>query len=127
MEKYLIDNNAISGFFSALLNQNGMAFLANVIDETPVISVITEIEALSWISQDKAKERTIKEFIADATVLALSPEIVAECVRLRRSRKIKTPDAIIAATALVYDLTLISNDKGFENIPRLNLIDPFTL
>ncbi|WP_183980102.1 type II toxin-antitoxin system VapC family toxin [Runella defluvii] len=127
MEKYLIDNNTISSFFSALLSETAMAFIASVIDETPILSVITEIEALSWISHDKTKEQTIKEFVADATILALSPEIVAECVRLRRSRKIKTPDAIIAATALVHDLTLISNDKGFENIPRLKLIDPFTL
>jgi predicted nucleic acid-binding protein len=34
------------------------------------------------------------------------------------------PDAIIAATALVYDLTLIThNTSDFENIANLNLLD----
>jgi len=104
-----------------------MVFMASAIDQTPILSVITEIEALSWVSQDKTKERLLKQFVSDATILALSPEIVTECVRLRRSRKIKTPDAIIAATALVHDLTLITSDQGFANIPGLRCTDPFDL
>jgi len=43
------------------------------------------------------------------------------CVALRRSKKIKTPDAIIAATAIALDLTLISSDNVFENIDGLKL------
>lgn len=127
MERYLIDNNAISSFLSASLSEPAMVFMASAIDQTPILSVITEIEALSWVSQDKTKERLLKQFVSDATILALSPEIVTECVRLRRSRKIKTPDAIIAATALVHDLTLITSDQGFANIPGLRCTDPFDL
>ena len=40
---------------------------------------------------------------------------------------IKLPDAIIAATALVYDLTLISrNVSDFKNIEGLKVLNPFT-
>lgn len=127
MGRYLIDNNAISSFFSESLSEVGMEFLAEVFDKTPWISVITQIEALSWVSGDKAKDAIIKEFISDATILDLDQDIITRCVRLRRSRKIKTPDAIIAATAIVYNLTLITNDKGFDNIPELNVIDPYSI
>jgi hypothetical protein len=57
MGQYLIDNNAISNFFSGLFTEKGMNFMAEVIDQTPTISVITEIEALSWINPDKIKNK----------------------------------------------------------------------
>ena len=127
MGQYLIDNNAISNFFSGLFTEKGMDFMADIIDQTPIISVITEIEALSWINPDKSKEQIVKSFIQDATILALTPTIVAQCVSIRRSRKIKTPDAIIAATAIVHNLTLITSDSDFNDITGLNVIDFFNL
>ena len=42
--------------------------------------------------------------------------------------KIKTPDAIIASTAIVNGLTLITrNTKDFKNIEGLKIIDPYEL
>ena len=127
MGQYLIDNNAISNFFSGLFDEKGMDFMAEVIDQTPTISVITEIEALSWINPDKSKEQIVKAFVQDATVLALTPSVVAQCVSIRRSRKIKTPDAIMAATAVVHNLTLITSDSDFNTIDGLQVIDPHSL
>ncbi len=43
MGQYLIDNNVISSYFSELFSENGMNFIAEIIDQTPNISVITEI------------------------------------------------------------------------------------
>jgi predicted nucleic acid-binding protein len=127
MGQYLIDNNAISNFFSDIFTDKGMDFMADVLDQTPIISVITEIEALSWINPDKSKEQIVKIFVQDATVLALTPAVAAQCVSIRRSRKIKTPDAIIAATAIVHNLTLITSDNGFKNIEGLKVMDPHQL
>jgi len=60
MGGYLLDNNAISVFFSGQLSENGMGFVTEVIDNKPIISVITQIEALSWITKDKSKEKIVK-------------------------------------------------------------------
>lgn len=122
-----MDNNAISSYFSGLFSEKGMDFIAEVIDQTPTLSVITEIEALSWINPDISKEEIIREFIQDANVLALTPAVVNQCVIIRRNGKIKTPDAIIAATAIVHNLTLITSDRDFNNIKGLNITDPRTL
>ena len=43
MGKYLIHNNAIVNFFSQLFTEKGMNFMADVIDQIPIISVIAEI------------------------------------------------------------------------------------
>ena len=98
--------------------------MSEIFDQTPIISVITEIEALSWISTDKSKEQIVKSFIQDSTVLSLTPAIVAQCIKIRRSQKIKTPDAIIAATAIVHNLTLITSDSDFNNIQGLKHMNP---
>ena len=104
-----------------------MKFIADIIDQTPNISVITEIEALSWVASEKVKEKILKEFIYDSNILQLTPEVVLQCVKIRRSRKIKTPDAIIAATAIAYNLTLLTNDNDFLGIQKLKLQNPFDL
>jgi len=122
--KYLIDSNIISSYFAEVLQETSMQFMANVIDKTPNLSVITEIEALSWVNLNKTKEVVLRAFIAGANVLYLTPRIVNECVKLRRSRKIKTPDAIIAATAITHNMVLLTSDHDFDNIPGLKVIDP---
>ena len=127
MGKYLIDNNVISNYFSGLFSAKSMDFVATIIDDIPNISVITEIEALSWVNPDKSKEKVVQEFVKEANVLTISPAIVSECVNIRRGKKMKTPDAIVAATAIVHDFTLNTSDSGFQNIQGLKVIAPSTL
>jgi len=127
MGQYLIDNNVISSFFSGAYAASGMEFVSAAIDARVNLSVITEIEALSWLCSDKSKEKIIENFVADSDIINLSPAIVASCIALRRSRKIRTPDAIIAATAITHSLTLLTSDRAFKNIEGLKIIDPFTL
>lgn len=124
MGEYLIDTNVISGYFSETLSESALDFLGVVIDNIPNLSVITEIEALSWINADKNKERILREFIGDSTIWGVTPQVVQQCVSIRRSRKIKTPDAIIASTAIVNNLILISSDANFEGVQGLRIINP---
>jgi predicted nucleic acid-binding protein len=127
MGKYLIDNNVISHYFSSFYTENGMNFIGEILDKTPNISVITEIEALSWINPNPQKENIVKNFISDSVIIQLNPEIVKKCIEIRRTNKIKTPDAIIAATAIIYKYILISSDKGFENIKGLKVLNPIEI
>ena len=53
--------------------------------------------------------------------------IVDKCIEIRRNCRIKTPDAIIAATAMIYDFTLLTSDFDFKRIPNLQLLNPFDL
>ncbi len=43
-------------------------------------------------------------------------------IDLKQKYKLKLPDAIIAATAIHYDLTFITSDGDFKNIKELELI-----
>lgn len=126
MGSYLIDNNIISKYFSDSFSEEMTNFISEIINQTPLISVITEIGALSWVSQDKNKEKNISDFISDSKIVTLNSEIVSLCIKIRRSKKIKTPDAIIAATAIFYDLILITSDNDFDGIQNLKLLNPLS-
>ena len=127
MEQYLIDSNIISDYFSASFSAKGLQFIDFVIDEIPNISVITQNELLSW-KTDSAKEQQIKNFIADSIIFNLTTNVITLCINIRRNKKIKTPDAIIAATALALDYTLVTNnEQDFANIHNLKIINPFKM
>lgn len=124
MEQYLVDTNVVSDYFSASLPVTGMQLLDTVIDATPNLSIITQIELLCW-NTDETTTQNVKDFIADSVVLDISPDVVDQCVSLRKGEKIKTPDAIIAATALAYGYTIITaNEKDFANIKGLKIVNP---
>ena len=124
MEQFLIDTNAISDYFSAALPAKGVQLMDYVIDEIPKISLISQIELLCW-KTDVVKEQKIKDFIADSVILNITPNVITHCVNIRRNKKVKTPDAIIAATAMAHGYTLITNnEKDFTNITGLKIINP---
>jgi predicted nucleic acid-binding protein len=125
MEQYLIDTNVVSDYLSDSFAAAGMVLMDTAIDAIPNISIITQIELLCW-DTDKMTTQSVKDFIDDSVVMDISANVIAHCVALRKGKRIKTPDAIIAATALAYGCTLITaNEKDFANIKGLKLINPY--
>jgi predicted nucleic acid-binding protein len=120
-----MDSSVVVKYLSGTLAKHAVAFITKVIDEVPRISVITEIEILSWSNIEF--EATVKGFVGDATILSLTPDIVTQCIRVKRSRRIKTPDAIIAATAITHSLTLLTTDNDFHGIDGLTVINPLKM
>lgn len=127
MERYLIDTNVLSDFMNNSFSEKGMDFLSNLIDNEPEISLITRIELLCWKTNFES-EFWIKEFILNSKIIPLSEEIIQNCIKIRRSKRIKLPDAIIASTALTFNYTILTNNtKDFENIKGLKSLNPYKL
>ena len=123
MEQYLLDTDVISNFLSNSLSESCSEFICGIINETPNISIITEIELLCW-DTDGATYDKITSFISECNVEQITNNVVIRCVEIRKGRKIKTPDAIIAATALAMNYTLLTgNVDDFQNIRGLRVID----
>jgi hypothetical protein len=67
----------------------------------------------------------VRDFIEDALVIELEKEIKLKTAEIRKAYKIKLPDAVIAATALTFNFTLLTrNISDFKNIDGLKLINP---
>jgi predicted nucleic acid-binding protein len=125
--KYLWDTNTAIYYLQQQFPPGAEKFMDDLLqDEQPVISAITEIELLCWKTATEKDLEVLHNFINDALVIELEQPIKLKTADIRKAYKIKLPDAIIAATALVYDLTLISrNIADFSNISSIKIINPW--
>ncbi|MCD4682805.1 MAG: PIN domain-containing protein [Bacteroidales bacterium] len=56
----------------------------------------------------------------------MDQNIEQKSIEIKQRCKIATPDTIIGATALLYNLTVVSrNNKDFKKINGLKLYNPF--
>ena len=85
------------------------------------ISVITEIELLSYPLLSVESESEINDFLADVTIVDLSKHIKQTTVSLRRQYRLKLLDAIIVATAHFLNAELLTNDIKLLNIPEISV------
>ena len=123
-EKYLIDTNVLIDAQMHHLPNIGLDFLTTVINENFIISFITLIEYLGYKSFNKSSE----EFISLADVIYVDKQIIQSCIDIRKNYNIKLPDAIIASTALVHGLILVTNnEKDFLPIHNLIVLNPYSL
>ena len=86
------------------------------------ISFISEVELLGFKEISKAQDVKLRELIKDCFGVDWNSKIKEKTIDLRKNYSIKLPDAIIASTAIVYGLPLVTADKGFSNIDELDLI-----
>ena len=83
------------------------------------ISVISEIELLSYPFLDESSQTKIEGFLSEVTVVGLTEEVKSLAIRLRRQHSLKLPDAIVAATALSLAAPLLTNDSKLLQLPGL--------
>jgi hypothetical protein len=102
--------------------------LNTIVDEEPLISVVTKMETLGYNFNSFEEQTTMETFINGCTLIDLNNDIVNTTITIRKSKRMKLPDAIIAATALVGNLTLITrNTTDFKNIQGLQILDPHNM
>jgi predicted nucleic acid-binding protein len=125
---YLLDSNVIIDSLAVKLSPSAMSKMTTIVNNGFFISVITKIEVLGFVSVDKQLNDKTEKFINLSKIIVLSPEIVQKTIDLRKDIKIKLPDAIIAASALIHDLTLLThNISDFNKISGLNVLDSYSL
>lgn len=104
--RHVLDSNILMDFL------NGIPAAAEFLDNLEghqMISVITRMEVLA--GSDSAEEKTGLELLDKFETVPLDDDIVAEATRLRRhggalGKKVKLPDAVIYATALMRQAIL---------------------
>ncbi len=124
----LLDSNIVIYFLDGQMPEKALDFVEKQLNEFgSFISVISLIELLGWQAPNERAMQQIERFTVESTVFSLSDPVVGKAIELRRSQKIKLPDAVIAATAIVHDFVLISrNDEDFRKISGLKYLNPFS-
>ena len=128
--RYLIDTCAVIKFLQVSFPEKGLLLLDSILDNECQISFITQIELLAWKNQQESSLLVYKQFIKGSKILYINEITINQAIEIRKKTNVKLPDAIIAATALCYNFTLISdNDKDFTKITDfgLNYLNPNTI
>ena len=126
---YLWDTNTVIYFLQRQFTPSAERFIDDIVlNSQPAISAITEIELLCWKSANENDLLILRNFIKDSYVYELDQDIKNQTAEIRKYHTLKLPDAIIAATAIVNKLTLITrNAKDFEKLPELKISNPYSL
>lgn len=92
------------------------------------ISVITYMECLGYPFSNKKDELLMTNLCNGFNQLFISSEVVNQTITIRKSHRIKLPDAILAATAICENMLFVTNNmKDFENIKDFNMMNPFMM
>lgn len=97
-----------------------------IADSAPAVSATSYVEVLGYHQLDDEERQYLEAFFRLAQVLPLSHAVLDQAVALRQQRKMSLGDALVAGTALVHGLTLVTrNVKDFQWIQGLSLLNPF--
>jgi toxin FitB len=102
-------------------------FLRRLIAEAePAVSVISKIETLGYHKLVAEERVFLEEFFDAALVFPVSDAIAEAAIRLRQQRRMALGDALIASTAIVHGLPLMTaNVKDFDFLEALEVSNPF--
>jgi len=131
---YLLDTNVVSELRRAKPHGAVLAWLKSVRAARLCVSAITVGELQAGVERvrgnDPDKARQIEEWLDAAVrafeILAVDAEIIRLWARLKRGRKDDHfEDAVLAATAMVHGLTLVTrNVRDFAEFD-LTIVNPF--
>lgn len=125
--QYIIDTGVVLDYLGDKLPPSGMDFMDEVFDSIPNISILTQIELLA-LNAPEEYYQVLLSFMQDAIVLDLSPNVVKNTVGLCKTHNLNLQHAIIAATAITYNYTLIvNNEYSYIYIKGLKILNPHQL
>ncbi len=113
---WLLDTNVVIG----LLKQHPAAIA--LIESQKIelsksaVSQITRMELLGFPGLVNEEERAILGFLQNCQVMFIDEAVESVAIRLRRAGLCKLPDAIIAATAQVHQLSLLTLDERLAKV-----------
>ena len=117
--EYLLDTNVIIGLLKS--DPDTLA----LIGDRPIdagccaYSAITRMELLGFPGLTPSERSLILGKLAQLVYVPISLAVEDEAIRLRCAHKIKLPDAIIAASALLLGAELLTHDRNLSRVLTL--------
>ena len=107
--KALFDSNILIDY----LNGHAPAAEEFAKYQVKLISLISWVEVLVGVPE--AHQKTVKAFLSQFEVINIDVDICEQAISIRKTKKMKLPDALILATANVHSALLVTrNTKDFD-------------
>jgi predicted nucleic acid-binding protein len=125
-QEFLIDTNVVIEVLGG--NTLPTRIKKELLCMPPVISAVTYMETLGWYRATPFQIQIIQMFMSSAIILPINQPIIEKTVFIRQQKKIGLGDAIIAATAMVYNMTVVTrNISDFKSINDLKVLNPWEI
>lgn len=113
---HLLDTNIVIGLLKGSEPTVMLAKASGLVLARAGVSQITRMELLGFPGLGEVEERATRAFLGLCQVVAISDEVEARAIRLRRAGLLKLPDAIVAASALVTGAQLLTLDQRLARV-----------
>jgi predicted nucleic acid-binding protein len=122
-QPFLLDTNVLIYHLKNGLSPEFTEQLAiSIVARQAFISLITRIEMLAWKGHTDLSLQQTTALLAQLPELGINEAVITQTIRVRKTYGLKLPDALIAATALVHGLQLITaNIIDFQRVDTLNM------
>ena len=105
--EYLLDTNFILGMLKSIPAVTEVLNTKPLLASQCAYSAVTRMELLGFPGITPDEETVIRSAPEKFPYLPIDTAVEDMAIQLRRSRRVKLPDALIAATALCHDLQLL--------------------
>ncbi|EJM30637.1 MULTISPECIES: type II toxin-antitoxin system VapC family toxin [Pseudomonas] len=133
---YLLDTNVISELRKPQADKNVVAWARTVISPRMFISAITlkelETGVLRMERRDPAQGKVLRTWLKrhvmpafDARILPVDAAVALRCARIHVPDQANESDALIAATALVHGLTVVTRNVADFESSGVEVINPW--
>ncbi|WP_460970673.1 PIN domain-containing protein [Spirosoma migulaei] len=100
-----------------------LARYLQVNEEIVQVSLISTLEVLGFSRLDPTDKRKFEAYLESVKLLPITDVIINNAIRLRQQRKRSIGDSIIAATGLIYNQPVLTNNVAdFTDVDGLTVI-----
>jgi predicted nucleic acid-binding protein len=123
--EYLIDTNIL--IYHTEGSKTVSSFIQGAVAKKAFnVSILTKIEFLGWDKHSREGFEKCRRLINLSNVYLIDDDIAEKTIELKRRGKMKLADAVIAATALVNNLKLVTrNVDDYKAVKELEIFNPF--
>lgn len=120
--KYLLDSNAL--IYAVRPEALYASFRQWAEDGETAFSAISRVEVLGFARLTPADALVFAAIFRVMPQLPIDDAVLAKAIEIRQQTRLKTPDAVVAATALVHGLELVTADSDFSRVAGLLVVNP---
>jgi len=114
--EYLLDTNFILGMLKNSPEVSEILASKQLNASQCAYSAVTRMELLGFPGITFDEDALIRSRLDLFGYLPIDLAVEDRAIQLRRSRQVKLPDALIAATALCHGLQLLTLDAGLQSV-----------